>query len=79
MMDRDTLNIHKSLWGHEANQALQDLPLLTKDEQSLFDDLRDNRIRKNLRLEQEMIGFNWIQSALAGIAELTSLKVGRLE
>ncbi len=79
MMDRDTLNIHESLWGHEANQALQDLPLLTKDEQSLFDDLRDNRIRKNLRLEQEMIGFNWIQSALARIAELTSLKVGRLE
>lgn len=68
IMDRETLIIHESLLGNEENQALQDLPLLTTDEQSLFDDLRDNRIRKNLRLEQEMIGFNWIQVALARIA-----------
>jgi len=33
-------------------------------EQELFDALRDNRIRNNLRLEQEMIGFGWIESAL---------------
>lgn len=68
MMDRETLSIHESLWGHEEKQTLQDLPLLTKDEQSLFDDLRDNRIRKNLRLEQEMLGFNWIQGALKSIS-----------
>ena len=67
-MDRETLHIHESLWGIEENQALQDLTLLTWDEQSLFDDLRDNRIRKNLRLEQEMVGFKWIQTALAKVA-----------
>jgi len=65
MMDRDTLMAHQSLWGNEKDQALHDLPLLTADERGLFDDLRDNRIRKNLRLEQEFIGFGWIERALA--------------
>ncbi len=65
MMDRDTLMAHQSLWGNEKDQALCDLPLLTADERGLFDDLRDNRIRTNLRLEQEFIGFGWIESALA--------------
>jgi Uncharacterized protein conserved in bacteria C-term(DUF2220) len=32
---------------------------------SLLNDLRDNRIRKNLRLEQERIGFRWIISTLS--------------
>lgn len=65
MMDRETLMVHKTLWGNEKDQAFQDLPLLTADEQDLFNDLRDNRIRKKLRLEQEFIGFNWIENALA--------------
>jgi hypothetical protein len=26
--------------------------------------LRDNRIRKNLRLEQERVGFGWVEAAL---------------
>lgn len=68
MMDRDTLMVHESLWGNEKDQALQDLPSLTTDERGLFDDLRDNRIRKNLRLEQEFIGFGWLESALAKLA-----------
>lgn len=68
MMDRDTLMAHQSLWGNEKDQALHDLPLLTADERGLFDDLRDNRIRKNLRLEQEFIGFGWLESALARLA-----------
>ncbi|MGZ4996586.1 MAG: DUF3322 domain-containing protein [Methylobacter sp.] len=68
IMDRDTLMVHESLWGNEKDQVLHDLPLLTIDEQGLFDDLRDNRIRKNLRLEQEMIGFSWIESELAKLA-----------
>jgi GTP diphosphokinase / guanosine-3',5'-bis(diphosphate) 3'-diphosphatase len=33
----------------------------------LFDDLRDNRIRKGLRLEQERIGFKWVETALADV------------
>lgn len=65
MMDRETLMVHKPLWGIENYQAFHDLPLLTAVEQDLFHDLRDNRIRKNLRLEQEFIGFGWIKNALS--------------
>jgi hypothetical protein len=42
-----------------------DLPRLAADERALFDELRDNRIRRSLRLEQERIGFQWVQAALA--------------
>jgi hypothetical protein len=72
MMDRETLMVHKPLWGNENDQAFQDLPLLTADEQDLFYDLRDNRIRKNLRLEQEFIGFCWIENTLARLQRGTS-------
>ena len=37
-------------------------------EQSLYDDLRDNRLRKGLRLEQEQIGFGWVEAALARLS-----------
>jgi len=43
---------------------LHDLPMLNHAEHALFNDLRDNRIRKNLRLEQEHIGFQWVKRAL---------------
>jgi hypothetical protein len=69
LMDRETLMMHKSVWGSEKDQALHDLPLLTEEEKALFDDLRDNRIGKNLRLEQEFIRFSWIREALAKLSE----------
>jgi len=64
LMDRATLMAHEALWGEERDQVLHDLPKLDALERALFDDLRDNRIRKNLRLEQEHIGFQWAQRAL---------------
>lgn len=67
LMDRKTLMAHEACWGQEDNQVLHDLPRLTTPEQALFDDLRDNRIRKGLRLEQEMVGFRWLESALSAI------------
>lgn len=65
LMDRETLNAHKAHWGEEPDQVLHDLPRLAVHERALFDDLRDNRIRKNLRLEQERIGFQWVINALS--------------
>lgn len=65
LMDRDTLNAHETHWGEEPGQVLQDLPRLTAQERAVFDDLRDNRIRKNLRLEQERVGYQWLTAALA--------------
>ena len=64
LMDRTTLLAFESQWGKEEKQTLRDLPNLTLDEGKLYDDLRDNRIRKNLRLEQERVGFEWVMAAL---------------
>jgi hypothetical protein len=66
LMDRSTLMAHRDLWGEEANQVSHDLSRLTNPERELYDDLRDNRIRRNLRLEQEHIGYEWIERAIGG-------------
>lgn len=65
LMDRVTLLAFESQWGKEERQTLRDLPRLTGEEKALFDNLRDNRIRKNLRLEQERIGFGCVELALS--------------
>ncbi|SDW32977.1 DUF3322 domain-containing protein [Thiocapsa roseopersicina] len=65
LMDRATLMAHETLWGEESDQVMHDLPRLTASERALFDDLRDNRIRKGVRLEQERVGFRWVETALA--------------
>ncbi len=65
LMDQPTLMSHEALWGSEPDQVVHDLPSLTEAERALFDDLRDNRIRNNLRLEQERIGFGFVRDALA--------------
>jgi hypothetical protein len=67
LMDRNTLLAFEALWGEEEKQTLRDLPRLNLEERALYDDLRDNRIRKNLRLEQERIGFGWVESALSAL------------
>lgn len=63
LMDRETLLAFKSQWDREDKQTLRDLPRLNRDEAALYDDLRDNRLRANLRLEQEKIGFGWVEAA----------------
>ncbi|WP_042883694.1 DUF3322 domain-containing protein [Cupriavidus necator] len=67
LMDRATLMAFEAQWGQEENQTLRDLSRLRPEEQTLYDDLRDNRIRKNLRLEQERVGFEWVREAVAGL------------
>ena len=64
LMDRATLLTHEDFWGQEANPARQDLPRLTATEAALYDELRDNRLRPSLRLEQEHLGFGWVQATL---------------
>lgn len=65
LMDRATLLAFKAHWAEEGKQQLRDLPRLSPDERALYNDLRDNRIGENLRLEQEKIGFGWLESALS--------------
>lgn len=67
LMDRKTLMAHKSQWGEEARPALRELTRLSPEERELFDDLRDNRLQKSLRLEQERISFGWVNTALANL------------
>ena len=65
LMDQATLLAHAAQWGDESQPTLRDLPRLTADERALFDELRDNRLRVGVRLEQERISFGWLQQALS--------------
>ncbi len=67
LMDRATLLKFKGFWGVEPNPTQRDLPRLTPAESALYDDLRFNHLQANLRLEQERVGFAWLEAAL-GIA-----------
>ena len=72
LMDRETLTSHESLWGEEEKPALHDLPNLTPPERAVYNDLRDNRLRKNLRMEQEQISFRQVEAALEAAPSLYS-------
>ncbi len=72
LMDRATLDAHTAVWGHEDKPLVADLHRLTSDERYLYDDLRDNRIRVGLRLEQEHIGFHWLAYYLRHLLDGTA-------
>lgn len=63
-MDRATLDAHAAAWGVEDRPLTADLGRLSADERALYDDLRDNRLRARLRLEQEQVGFGWVLDRL---------------
>lgn len=67
LMDRATLMACEPFWGREEHQLTRNLPRLRDEECSLYDDLRDQRIRDNLRLEQEFIGFDRVHRALEAL------------
>lgn len=64
LMDLETLLEHRPHWGKEEQPERRDLPRLSRIEAALYDDLRQNRLGQQLRLEQEKIGFSWVKSAL---------------
>jgi hypothetical protein len=64
LMDRATLMRHRSQWVRETTITGADLPLLTADEQQLYRDLAQQVPGPAVRLEQERIGFGWIETAL---------------
>lgn len=67
LMDRATLMRFQSQWGQEDQPTLRNLARLTTEESALFDDLRDNKIKKHCRLEQERVGFDWLKAALTAL------------
>jgi len=66
LMNRQTLLAHQPQWGEEAKDKRCERPLsrLTDEENRLFEDLRLDRIKPRLRLEQERIGYGWLSEAL---------------
>lgn len=66
LMDRDTLETHRDLWGQEDEKKrfLGALSNLTEPEQALFSDLKTDRLGPAVRLEQERIGFSCLVTAL---------------
>ena len=70
MMDEGSLMHHADHWGHEPQAQQRDLPRLTLDERTVYNTLRDNRLRTGLRLEQERIGFGWVQQSLAALQKV---------
>ena len=68
LMDHATLLAHAAQWGTEPQPVGRDLPRLNAQERAVYNGLRDNRLRPNLRLEQERIGFGWLQQALVALS-----------
>jgi hypothetical protein len=69
LMDRETLDAHASAWGVEDKPSRAELSRLTPAESALYDDLRENRIRDGLRLEQEHVRFGWLGGRLREIVD----------
>lgn len=64
LMDRETLLAHRALWISEPAQAVRYLPNLTDAEAEVYGSLVGGAFGDNVRLEQERIGFSYLQRAL---------------
>lgn len=64
LMDRSTLMAHQAHWGEEPQPTRHELTRLAADEAALYDDLRFDRIRPGLRLEQERIAYGFVNEFL---------------
>jgi hypothetical protein len=69
LMDRATLEAHRSLWGHEPREHryMGDTSRLDAEERALVEDLQFDRLGERVRLEQERIGYGWLERALREI------------
>jgi len=64
LMDEETLLAHRPLWGVENKPTSRDLDNLQSQEQDLYQNIISDSYSKNLRLEQERIGFSYLEAAL---------------
>jgi len=64
LMDEQTLLAHRSLWGREDRPETRPLTRLTDEENTVYDQLRQNLRGEQVRLEQERIGFGYVRQAL---------------
>jgi hypothetical protein len=66
LMDRETLLAHRRLWVREPaeHRYLGQPDRLTPAEAELFEDLRHDRLGERVRLEQERIGYGFVERAV---------------
>jgi len=64
LMDRQTLLDHESMWGSEPKPEQRELSRLDQQESELLSDLLNDHHGHRVRLEQERIGFNYVQAAM---------------
>lgn len=66
LMDRATVDAHQMVWGREPKHKRfnGELPLLTYDEQALYQTLCNNALAPRLRLEQEHVRQRWLLATL---------------
>ncbi|MFZ6758183.1 Wadjet anti-phage system protein JetD domain-containing protein [Undibacterium sp. Ji50W] len=74
LMDRESLLSHEMHWCEEGNQVTHDLHMLNAEELSVFEDLRNQRLGKNLRLEQERIQFEYVMNKLFKITNAPQIQ-----
>jgi hypothetical protein len=65
-MDQATLLAHRDAWGSEPTPSRAALARLTSDEATLYDALGSDRFGKSVRLEQELIRWDWALERLLG-------------
>jgi hypothetical protein len=69
LMDRTTLLAHRRQWTTEPNPTARRLEHLVPGEQSVYEDLLEDRYGVAVRLEQERLPFSSLRRALAQRAE----------
>ena len=66
MMDQATLLAHRDAWVTEPSPSKALLSRLTSDESALYLGLRDDAFGTAVRLEQELIRWDWVLGRLGG-------------
>ena len=64
LMDEDTLLSHRDVWGHEPSPSRAALTRLTPEERALYDALGNDTFGESVRLEQELIHWDWALARL---------------
>lgn len=66
LMDRETLVAHQDRWVVDDRPTRAALTRLTADEGLLYQDLVEDRLGSNIRLEQERVDWAWVRARFGG-------------
>lgn len=67
LMDEATLLAHREAWGREPSPSTVPLPRLTPDESALYEALGNETYGHAVRLEQELISWDWARQHLSDL------------